>query len=441
VSELLALGLSHKTAPLGLRERLALPEGRAAGLMGELTFSGGATEATIVSTCNRTEIYLLAPDPVVAESEVLTALASKADIRPTELVAHLYSLRGVDAARHLFRVTAGLESMVLGEAEIQGQVKRAHELAMVEGASGPVLNRLFRGAIAAGGRVRNETGIGEKGVSVASVAVAEARRVLGDLANRQALVIGTGATAELVARALTRRSTESVFIANRHFDRARGLAERFGGEAARVADLPERLSEPDIVISATNSPHHLIEPELLSPVMEGRGDRPLLLIDLAVPRDIDPGVRELPGVSVFDIDDLQIVAGRNAARREAESVEAERILEAELDLFERWMESLEVVPTIVSLRERADEIVDRVLVENADRWENLGEADRERLETVTRAVARRMLHEPTLKLKDMAGTEAAYEAVNTLRELFGLDVETDPGGGSEATVTPIRRKA
>lgn len=440
MSELLTLGLSHKTAPLELRERLALPEGRAAGLMNDLTGTGDAAEATIVSTCNRTEVYLVAPDPVVAESEILSALAGQAGIRPTELVGHLYSLRGPDTARHLFRVAAGLESMVLGEAEIQGQVKRAHELALVEGASGPILNRLFRGAIAAGGRVRNETGVSEKGMSIASVAVSEAKRILGDLANRQALVVGAGATAELVGRSLNAGGAESVFVANRHFDRALGLADRFGGQAARVADLPGQLAEPDIVVSATNSPHHLIDREMLEPVMGSRDGRPLLLVDLAVPRDIDPEVRKLPGISVLDIDDLQLVVERNAASRADEGLKAERILNAELDLFERWVESLEVLPAIVALRERAEEIVRRVLAENEDRWMNLSDADRDRVEAVTRAVAQRMLHEPTLRLKEMAGTEAAYEAVNALQELFGLNTETDPGGGSEATVTPIRRE-
>lgn len=440
MSELLALGISHKTAPLELRERLSLPEGRAAGLMAEFVSSGSAAETTIISTCNRTEVYLIAYDPVVAESEVLGALATQAGIRPTELVGHLYSLRGPEAARHLFRVTAGLDSMIIGEAEIQGQVKRAHELALVESASGPILNRLFRGAIAAAGRARNETGISEKGVSVASVAVSEARRTLGDLANRQALVVGAGDTAELVARSLASSGTDSVFVANRHFDRAMELAERFGGQAARVADLPERLVEPDIVVSATNSPHHLIDRELLEPVLAGRAGRPLLLVDLAVPRDIEPGVRELPGVTVLDIEDLQRVVERNTASRASEGAKAERILNAELDLFERWVDSLEVLPAVVALRARADEIVRRVLAENQDRWMNLSDADRDRVEKVTRAVAQRMLHEPTLKLKEMAGTGAAYEAVNTVRELFGLDVETDPGGGTEATVTPIRRE-
>lgn len=440
MSELLALGLSHKTAPLELRERLALPEGRAAGLMTDLTGSGGAAEATILSTCNRTEIFLVAPDPVMAESEVLAALASQAGIRPTELVGHLYSLRGADAARHLYRVSAGLDSMIIGEVEIQGQVKRAHELALVEGASGPILNRLFRGAIAGGGRVRHETSISEKGVSVASVAVAEAKRILGDLANRRALVVGAGNTSELVARALASSGTESVFIANRHFDRARELARRFDGGAARITDLPEQLVDPDIVVSATNSPHHLLDRELLDPVMKSRNDRPLLLIDLAVPRDIDPGVRELAGVTSLDIDDLQVVIERNTASRAAEAHKAERIIDAELQLFERWVDSLEVLPAIVALRERADEIVRRVLAENEDRWMNLVADDRERVEAMARAVARRMLHEPTLNLKELAGTDAAYEAVNTVRELFGLDVDTDPGGGTEATVTPIRRE-
>lgn len=437
MSELLALGISHKTAPLELRERLALPEGRATSLMGSLS-EGAASEATILSTCNRTEIYLAAGDPVLAESEALAALAARAEIQPTELAGHLYSLRGPEAARHLFRVTAGLESMVVGEAEIQGQVKRAHELALVENASGPILNRLFRGAMSAGGRVRSETGIGEKGISIASVAVAEARRALGDLTDRKVLVVGAGETAELVASALKRGGAEAVFVANRHFDRARQLASRFGGEAARISDLPAQLAEPAIVVSATNSPHHLIDHEQLEPVMEKRSGRPLMLIDLAVPRDIDPAVREIAGVTTLDIDDLQVVIARNTASREAEARRAEVILTAELELFSRWVDSLEVLPTIAALREKTDEIVRRVLAENEDRWLNLNEADRQRVETMVRTVARRIVHDPTLELKRAAGTEAAYETVNAVRELFGLDAETDPGGGSEATVTPIR---
>ena len=194
-------------------------------------------------------------------------LTRKAGIPPTELLGHLYSLRGIDAARHLLRVTAGLDSMIVGEAEIQGQVKRAYELALVEGATGPILNRLFRGALAAGGRAREETGIGERGVSIPSVAVELAQRALGDLSERKVLMIGAGDTAELVAQALVARGVDTVFVANRHHDRAIGLAQRFDGEAVRFEELPEQLAEVDIVVSATNSPHHIIERDELEQVM------------------------------------------------------------------------------------------------------------------------------------------------------------------------------
>ena len=220
-------------------------------------------EAAALSTCNRTELYVVVSDPVEAESAALGVLARQADIRPTELVGHLYSLRGTEAARHLFRVTAGLDSMILGEAEIQGQVKRAYELALVEGATGPILNRLFRGALAAGKRARTETAVSEKGVSISSVAVELAQRTLGDLAQRRVLVIGAGETAELTARALMARGVETVFIANRRYDRAIGLAQRFGGHAVRFDELPEQLEQADIVVSATNSPHHIVEPDEL----------------------------------------------------------------------------------------------------------------------------------------------------------------------------------
>ncbi|MBK5233498.1 MAG: glutamyl-tRNA reductase [Thermoleophilia bacterium] len=441
MSELLALGLSHKTAPLELRERLALTEGRAAGLMGELTDTDDVREAAIISTCNRTELYLVVDDSVQAESVALSSLSREAEIRPTELISHLYSLRSNDAARHLYQVAAGLDSMILGEAEIQGQVKRAYELSLVEGASGPILNRLFRGAIAAGGRARNETAISEKGVSVPSVAIEQARRALGDLSRLHAVVIGAGDTAELVARALVHRGTETVFIANRHYDRAIGLAERFGGDAVRIDDLPAQLDAADIVISATNSPHHLVGSDELAEIMAGRTKRPLFLVDLAVPRDIDPGCRDIEGVSLSDVDDIQKIVERNTSGRQAEARLAERIIEVELDRFERWLASLEVVPTVIALRERSDEIVRRVIAENDNRWEDLSDSDRRRVETMARAIASRMLHEPTMKLKESAGSDEAYENVNTLRELFGLDVDTSIEGDSGASVTPIRQKS
>src|SRR3954471_11628291 len=208
MSELFALGISHRTAPLELRERLALTEGRASGVIRELVDSGGVLEAAALSTCNRTELYLVVTDPVEAESIALGLLARGADLRPTELLGHLYSLRAGEAAGHLFRVTAGLDSMILGEAEIQGQVKRAYELALVDGATGPILNRLFRGALAAGKRARSETGVSERGLSIPSVAVELAQRTLGDLASRRVLVVGAGETAELTARALAARGVE-----------------------------------------------------------------------------------------------------------------------------------------------------------------------------------------------------------------------------------------
>ena len=442
MSELLGLGVSHKTAPLELRERLSLTEGRAVSALRELTAAAGIHEAAAISTCNRTELYLIVSDPVEAESTALGVLSRQAEIRPTELLGHLYSYRSSEAARHLLRVTAGLDSMIVGEAEIQGQVKRAYELALVEGATGPILNRLFRGALTSGGRVREETAIAEKGVSIPSVAVELARRALGNLSERRVLVIGAGDTAELVAKALVARGVRTVFVANRHYDRAIGLAQRFDGVAVRFDELPGELEAADIVVSATNSPHHIVERDGLEQVMETRSGRPLLLVDIAVPRDIEPECREIAGVSVYDIDDVQQIVERNASGREAEARGAERIIEAELDRFERWLASLEVVPTIAALRGRGEEVVRRVLAENENRWENLSDADRERVETLARAVASRLLHEPTLRMRRAAGSDDAYEYLSALRELFGLDVETEPEAGTARdNVTELRRKS
>ena len=441
MSEQLALGVSHKTAPLDLRERLSLTEGSAVGALRELTQAPGIHEAAAISTCNRTELYLIVSDPVEAESTALGVLSRQAEIRPTELLGHLYSYRSTEAARHLLRVTAGLDSMIVGEAEVQGQVKRAYELALVEGATGPILNRLFRGALAAGGRAREETGISEKGVSIPSVAVELARRALGDLSDRRVLVVGAGETAELVARALVARGVGAVFVANRHYDRAIGLAQRFDGSAVRFEELPEQLQEADIVVTATNSPHHIVERDELSVVMAARPERPLMLIDIAVPRDIEPACREVPGVTVHDIDDVQQIVERNASGREAEATRAERIIDAGLERFERWLGLQEVVPTISALREHGDEVVRRVLAENEGRWESLSEADRERVEKMAAAIASRILHDPTLRIRRSACSGESYFFISALRELFVLDVETaleNEAGGAD--ITELRRR-
>ncbi|MEA2469365.1 MAG: glutamyl-tRNA reductase, partial [Thermoleophilaceae bacterium] len=417
---LLALGVSHKTAPLPVRERLALPEGRAVSVLRDLVGHQGIHEAVAISTCNRTEVYLVTNDPVEAESAALSILARQAGIRPTELFSAIYSERDTDAVRHLFSVAAGLDSMIVGEAEVQGQVKRAYELALVEGVTGPVSNRLFRDALGAGKRVRTETSISRAHVSVSSVAVELARATLGDLETRSVLVIGAGENGELTARALHERGVSTVFVANRHYDRAIGLAQRFSGTAVRFEDLPRRLLEADIVVSSTSSPHQIVGRDELALVVEQREGRPLLLIDIAVPRDIEPSVREIPGVTLYDMDDLQREVARNMGSREAEAVRARQLVDQEVDRFARWLASLDVVPTIAALRDLGEGVVQQVLRENEQRWEALSDADRERLAVMARAVVSRVLHEPTLRLKS-ATADDSYVYVQALRELFGLE--------------------
>jgi glutamyl-tRNA reductase len=439
---LLALGVSHKTAPLPVRERLALPEGRAVSVLRELVGHKDIHEAVAISTCNRTEVYLVASDPVEAESAALAILARQAGIRPTELFGAIYSLRDADAVRHLFHVAAGLDSMIVGEAEVQGQVKRAYELALVEGVTGPVSNRLFRDALGAGKRVRTETAISRAHVSVSSVAVELARGALGDLETRKVLVIGAGENGELTARALHERGVHTVFVANRHYDRAIGLAQRFSGTAVRFEDLPRRLLEADIVVSSTSSPHQIVGRDELALVEEERGGRPLLLIDIAVPRDIDPAVRDLPGITLYDMDDLQREIARNMGSREAEATRARQIVEMEVDRFARWLASLDVVPTIAALRSLGADVVSQVLAENESRWETLSEADRERVGVLARAVVSRLLHEPTLRLKGAVAGDDTYVYVQALRELFGLEVDSalEASPGADVTSLDDRRR-
>jgi glutamyl-tRNA reductase len=431
--ELLALGISHKTAPVALRERLAFSEREAGDFARQATATAEVSEAVVISTCNRTEVYLVVGDAVRAEADVLGLLARRAEIRPTELADAIYSPRNCDAARHLYRVTASLDSMILGEADIQGQVRRAHETAMRAGATGPLTNRLFAAALTTGKRVRSETDIGSSRVSVSSVAVDLALSVLGGLQDRNVVILGAGEASELTARALSEQGAGMIFVANRHADRAIGLAQRFGGSVVGLDKLPEQLVHADIVLSSTSSPHPIVERDELELVMAQRGGqgaaRPLLIIDIAVPRDVDPACGELEGVNLYDIDDLQAVSARNLSQRAEETPHALEIVEEEIQRFARWMGQLDTLPTVSALRAHGDDIVRQVLAENSARWESASERDLARVEAIARAVMSRLLHEPTIRLRSLS-EDRGHASLELVRELFGL--RTTKGTGRQA---------
>jgi glutamyl-tRNA reductase len=437
MTELLALGASHKTAPLALRERLALLDGQVEGFLQELTALSGVTEAVAVSTCNRTELYLVASDPVEAESAVLGVLARRAGTRPTELLPAIYAERNCDAARHLFRVVSGLESMIIGEAEIQGQVKRAYERALHAKTTGPLVNKLFRAALATGKRVRTETTISTGHASVASVAVAAAHEAVGELASRHVLIVGAGETAELTAQAFHAQGVTTMFVANRRRDRALALAERFGGASGSFDALPLELERADVVVSSTASPHAIVGAEELSEVMAVRSGRPLLLVDLAVPRDIEAACAELPGVTLLDMDALQSEVRGHLRVRRAEAARAVDIVEDEIQSFASWLGTLEVMPTIGALRARGDAVVDGLLAENAGRWEGMTERDAERVEAFGRAIVKRLLHEPTQRVKEL-GPDHRHSRLQLLRELFGLDEAAASELADDAEIRRLR---
>jgi glutamyl-tRNA reductase len=441
VSELLALGVSHKTAPVEVRERLALPEQRAYEFVRDLRGAAAVHEAVAISTCNRTELYLVVSDPVEAESAALTMLASLAGIRLTGLASAIYSHRNCDAARHLYRVTAGLESMIVGEAEIQGQVKRAYETALAKETTGPLTNRLFAAALQTGKRIRTETAIGERALSLPAVAVALAREQLGSLLGREVVIVGTGETSELAARALADSGVRTVFVASRRRDRAVSLAKRYHGASVAFDELPQALERADIVVAATASPHLLLEERELAAVMGERNGRPLLLIDLAVPRDIDASCGDIGGVSLYDIDDLEAVVARNRRVRQVEARKAEGIVEEEIQHFASWLGSLEVLPTLAALRTRANEIAEGVVRENAGKFESASPRDLDRIDALAHSIVNRLLHEPTLRIKELQD-DRVHARMALLRDLFGLADEGVADDGiqlAEVRELPQRR--
>ena len=421
-AELLAFGISHKTAPVAVRERLALTTRDSARLVQELVARPSIHEAVAISTCNRTEVYVAdsgsGDDPAARTRAELARLSG---LRETALAPVLYAWEDEDAALHLFRVAAGLDSLVPGEAQIHGQDRDAVEAARAAGTAGPLLSRLFADALHAGKRVRSETEGRRLPPSVAAAAVELARREAGGLAGRVVLVVGAGRMASLVAAGLAPHGAEKVFVANHTAGRAEELARRFGGEVVHLSRLPDELARADVVVAATRCPRLVLTAEEAAPALRRRGGRPIVFVDIAVPRDLDPAIADLAGSRLFDIDDLGDALGESGAERRQELGDAEALLAEEAARFREWQLSLDVVPTITSLRRRAEEIRAGELARSEARLAALSPEERAAVELVTAQIVNKLLHAPTVRVKRAAAEPdgAAYAAA--LRDLFALD--------------------
>jgi glutamyl-tRNA reductase len=400
------VGISHHQAPVELRERAALDLDRARDLARTLAAERG--EAVCLSTCNRTELYLAEESADAAEGKAEAALLALEE----ELGPALYRLRDEAAALHLFRVAAGLDSMVPGEGEILGQVRAAHDA----GAAGPILDRLFRDALHAGKKARTETAIGESPASVSSAAAALAEQVFGDLSGRTVLAVGAGETGELAVKSLVARGASIAFVANRTLERAEELTREYGGAPLALEDVADRLERVDVVVSSTTAPGWTLTREAVERTLHARKGRALFLIDLAVPRDLEPAIHELDGCYLYDIDDLEAVVAETLAGRRREAERAEAIVAAEADRFRDWQASLDVVPAITSLRAHAEEIRAAEL-ERA----KLTGAERRAAESVTAAVLNKLLHLPTIRMKQAAAAADGVIYADAVRHLFGLE--------------------
>lgn len=400
MSELSLVGLSHRRAPLELRERVTLTDGEAADVAGQL--AGGDVEAVCLSTCNRTEIYCAGGDSAAA----MAVLSDRSGMAPTELEEVVYRLRGDDVALHLYRVAAGLDSLVPGEGQILGQVRSAFE----HGSPGPQLDRMFRGAIHAGRRVRRETAIGEVPASVAAAAAALAEQLFGDLERCSVMLLGAGKTGELAAASLVARGARIELVANRSPKKAQEVATRYGGAAVHLADAVDRLSEVDVVLSSTSARNFVLTRGAVEPTLRARKGRPLFFIDIAVPRDVDPAVHELDGCYVYDIDELEAVVTDSSPGRAGEAARAEAIVASEADRFAAWRASREAAPAIKALREQAEEIRLRELERARARLGRLTKAELDVVESITARIVDKLLHVPTLRLKEAAAGQPDDDA-------------------------------
>lgn len=407
---LVLVGTSHHHAPVELRERVALDRERGAALAERLAAAGG--EAVVLSTCNRTELYVAAPDIDAAEQAAVAALA---ELEP-EVEPALYRLHDHAAALHLFRVAAGLDSLVPGEGEILGQVRAAHDA----GTTRTLLDRVFRQALHAGRKVRAQTAIGETPASVSSAAAALAEQVFGDLEGCSILLVGAGKISEQAARNLLNRRAKIAFVANRSLDHATDLAERFGAEPLPLDRLEEQLVSADVVVSSTSAPGYVLDAATVARALQARRGRQLLLIDLAVPRDLDPAIHDLDGCYLYDIDDLQAIVAETLEGRRGESERAEAIVAAESEKFREWQASLDVVPAIASLRARAEEIREAELRKAEGLLGRLDESQRSAVEAITAQIVNKLLHLPTVRMKQAAAAADGVIYADAVRHLFGL---------------------
>lgn len=414
------VGLNHKTAPVQVREKLAFSEHSLPAALAELKKYPGVGGCVIISTCNRTEIYAAVDEEPAGVEAILDFLARRSGVERAELRGYLYNYGSYTAARHLFRVAAGLDSMVLGETQILGQVKQALAVAQEHQATEKILNTLFRQALTVGKRARTETGIDQNSVSISYAAVELARQIFGTLQDRVVLIIGAGKMSELTALHLVSNGVSGVIVSNRSFERAVRLAEKFGGEAVRFSELFKYMLRADIVISCTAASHYVVRLAEMQQVMEQRGRRKLMIIDIAVPRDVDPAVGNLPGVKLYDVDALQHVIDRNLEMRRKAALRAESIIEQELAGFMQWLGSLYAVPTITALKKLGEEIKQKELRRAFNRLGELSEHDRKVIGSLANSIVNQLLHMPVVRLKEYALTPQGQLYNEVLCHLFDL---------------------
>ncbi|MBF0188940.1 MAG: glutamyl-tRNA reductase [Magnetococcales bacterium] len=428
--KLVVLGLSHKTAPVALRERLSLDTDDLPDHLAALCGLEPVNEAAILSTCNRVEIYCASRDPESAVAAITHHLASDHQLDRSDLESHLYRLTEGEAVRHGFRVAASLDSQMVGEPQILGQMKDAYHLAVESKTTGLALNRFFQHAFRSAKRVRTETTIAENAVSIASAAVSLAKRIFGDLKGHSCLLVGAGEMCELAAQHMVTNGIDQVLVTNRTVERAHTLAHAFGGDAFPLEALPDRLHEADVVIASTGSRTPIVLAKHVKKALRRRRQRPMFFIDIAVPRDMDPAIAKLGSAFLYDIDDLTRIVEENRDDRARAATEAERIIDQEVPQFLAWLENLEVVPTLVDLRRSLESTRDRELEKLFKGWSDISETDRKRVESMSRALVNKILHTPLSQLKSLAADDNGDLYVDAVRLLFQLDGEPPSSGTS-----------